>query len=104
MSGFVCRECSNQFIQDPLCVTCGAQKLYDNTVAEQAIQIERLTKKCEQLMIALMPFALAGDPHSIAKFREMSDSDWVDDGSNPLTRDLTVGYFHNARKAVIDYE
>ncbi len=37
--GFTCRGCGNLFLQDPKCVTCGAQKLYDSTVKIQGEQI-----------------------------------------------------------------
>jgi len=50
MSGFVCRGCKNHFLQDKLCTTCGAEKLYDATVESQAAEIERL--RAEMLDLA----------------------------------------------------
>lgn len=38
----VCPDCRNQFVQPFKCTTCGAQKLYDETVRSQAAQIEHL--------------------------------------------------------------
>lgn len=51
MSGFivvradvnVCPDCRNTFLQPFVCTTCGAQKLYDETVRSQAATIDRLT-------------------------------------------------------------
>lgn len=37
-----CSECLNEFVQPFVCTTCGAEKLYDATVREQAMQIESL--------------------------------------------------------------
>jgi hypothetical protein len=37
-----CPGCKNQFVQPFVCTTCGAQKLYDETVRQQALEIERL--------------------------------------------------------------
>jgi hypothetical protein len=37
-----CPDCKNQFVQPFVCTTCGAQKLYDETVRQQALEIERL--------------------------------------------------------------
>lgn len=49
MSGFVCRGCKNYFLQDRLCTTCGAGKLYDATVESQAAEIERLRAEIAKL-------------------------------------------------------
>jgi septal ring factor EnvC (AmiA/AmiB activator) len=37
-----CPDCRNEFVQPFVCITCGAQKLYDETVRSQAATIERL--------------------------------------------------------------
>jgi hypothetical protein len=37
-----CPDCKNQFVQPFTCKTCGAQKLYDETVRSQAATIEQL--------------------------------------------------------------
>lgn len=37
-----CPDCRNGFYQPFVCITCGAQKLYDETVRSQAAQIESL--------------------------------------------------------------
>ena len=39
----VCPDCRNTFLQPFVCTTCGAQKLYDETVRSQAATIDRLT-------------------------------------------------------------
>lgn len=57
MSGFivvradvnVCPDCRNTFLQPFVCTTCGAQKLYDETVRSQAATIDRLTKREAEL-------------------------------------------------------
>lgn len=50
MSGFVCRGCKNHFLQDRICTTCAAQKLYDATVESQGAEIERLRAANKQLV------------------------------------------------------
>lgn len=44
----VCPDCRNQFVQPFKCTTCGAQKLYDNTVTSQASTIESLRKQLDE--------------------------------------------------------
>ena len=44
-----CPDCRNQFVQPFVCVTCGAQKLYDATVKSQADTIERLREALETI-------------------------------------------------------
>lgn len=44
-----CPECHNSFVQPFVCTTCGAQKLYDETVRSQASEIERLRTENESL-------------------------------------------------------
>lgn len=39
-----CPDCKNRFLQPFVCTTCGAQKLYDETVRSQAATIDRLTR------------------------------------------------------------
>ena len=38
----VCPDCRCQFVQPFVCTTCGAQRLYDETVRSQAATIEHL--------------------------------------------------------------
>jgi hypothetical protein len=42
---YVCAGCKNVFLQPPLCTTCGAEKLYDATVRNQAATIEHLREE-----------------------------------------------------------
>lgn len=41
----VCPDCRNQFVQPFKCTTCGAQKLYDATLRQQAETIEHLREE-----------------------------------------------------------
>ena len=51
--GFTCQGCGNLFFQDPKCVTCGAQKLYDSTVKMQGKQIETQAAEIARLRAEL---------------------------------------------------
>ena len=51
--GFTCQGCGNLFLQDPKCVTCGAQKLYDSTVKMQGKQIETQAAEITRLRAEL---------------------------------------------------
>jgi formate dehydrogenase assembly factor FdhD len=53
MTGYVCSDCRNHFMQPPRCMTCGAQQLYDNTVKSQGKEIERQAEQIEKLRAAL---------------------------------------------------
>jgi len=55
--GFVCRGCKNHFLQDKLCTTCGAEKLYDATVESQAAEIERLRAEVERIRKEMLEVA-----------------------------------------------
>jgi hypothetical protein len=46
----LCPGCKNQFVQPFVCTTCGAQKLYDETVRQQALEIERLREREKMLL------------------------------------------------------
>ena len=48
-----CPDCRNEFVQPFVCTTCGAEKLYDATVREQASQIKRLTTLLNRTHIVL---------------------------------------------------
>ena len=48
-----CPDCRNEFVQPFVCATCGAEKLYDATVREQASQIKRLTTLLNRTHIVL---------------------------------------------------
>jgi len=56
-----CHDCKNEFLQQFVCTTCGAEKLYDATVAtlrnqlaaEQA-QIKMLRGKCAAMVEAML--------------------------------------------------
>lgn len=45
VSYYFCPECHNQFVQPFVCTTCGAEKLYDETVRSQGATIERLQRE-----------------------------------------------------------
>lgn len=47
-----CPDCRCRFVQPFKCTTCGAQKLYDETVRSQAAEIERLTRENTELLRA----------------------------------------------------
>ena len=49
----VCPDCKNTFLQPFVCTTCGAQKLYDNTVLNLSNANEELRARCERLEAAL---------------------------------------------------
>lgn len=42
-----CRLCNCEFVKDEVCITCGAEKLYDATVKSLQEEVERLKKKCD---------------------------------------------------------
>lgn len=44
-----CPDCRNTFLHPFVCTTCGAQKLYDETVRSQAATIDRLTARNVEL-------------------------------------------------------
>ena len=48
-----CPDCRNEFVQPFVCTTCGAEKLHDATVREQASQIKRLTTLLNRIHIVL---------------------------------------------------
>jgi hypothetical protein len=45
---YVCPDCKNQFAQPFTCITCGAQRLYDETVRQQGRQIETQAAEIER--------------------------------------------------------
>ncbi len=47
----VCPDCKNTFLQPFVCTTCGAEKLYDATVRNQAATIDRLTAERDRLRV-----------------------------------------------------
>lgn len=49
----VCPDCKNTFLQPFVCTTCGAQKLYDNTVLNLSNANEELRARCERMEAAL---------------------------------------------------
>lgn len=49
----VCPDCKNTFLQPFVCTTCGAQKLYDNTVLNLSNANEELRARCELMEAAL---------------------------------------------------
>ncbi len=59
MRGFICRDCRNHFLQEPKCVGCGAQKLYDSTVKSQGALIEKQEAYIERLEEALRNLSFA---------------------------------------------
>jgi hypothetical protein len=59
MRGFVCSDCRNHFFQDPKCISCGAQKLYDSTVKGQGEVIEKYSEYIERLEEALRNLSFA---------------------------------------------
>src|SRR3569833_1274356 len=61
-----CPDCRNHFVQPFVCITCGAQKLYDETVRTQAAEIERLKK-------ALAESEERGERKAIAAARQVSN-------------------------------
>jgi|HubBroStandDraft_4_1064222.scaffolds.fasta_scaffold01735_8 hypothetical protein len=50
---YVCPDCKNQFVQPFTCITCGAQRLYDETVRQQGRQIEAQADEIERLTAEL---------------------------------------------------
>ena len=59
MTEHVCPDCKNTFLQPFRCTTCGAQKLYDATLANAERDREALRKKNERLRAALDEIELA---------------------------------------------
>jgi hypothetical protein len=49
-----CPACKNTFLQPFVCVTCGAEKLYDATVASQEAAIAALKAEIEQHRVLLV--------------------------------------------------
>jgi hypothetical protein len=49
MQYHTCPDCKCQFVQPFVCTTCGAQKLYDETVRSQGRMIERLHAQLRQI-------------------------------------------------------
>jgi hypothetical protein len=45
-----CPDCKNQFVQPFVCTTCGAQKLYDETVRSQGRTIMHLRAALDDLV------------------------------------------------------
>jgi len=58
---FKCRGCQNIFVQDELCVTCGAQKLYDNTVTNLENRITKLVNYINRMLEGDIPYGLGDD-------------------------------------------
>ena len=58
---FKCRGCQNIFVQDELCVTCGAQKLYDNTVTILENRIMNLVGYINRMLEGDIPHGLDDD-------------------------------------------
>lgn len=56
-----CRICNCTFVQDEVCVTCGAERLRDNTMRDLERENERLRRKCD--MQAKILQSLTPDRH-----------------------------------------
>jgi len=54
---WVCRSCGCQFLQEFVCTTCGAEKLYDSTVKSQQAQIANLERENAALRQKLTEWA-----------------------------------------------
>jgi len=69
----VCPDCKNQFVQPFVCTTCGAQKLYDETVHSQGAAIERAKRIMQRavswLQIKEAAFASAKGPAIIEEMQ-----------------------------------
>ena len=52
-NAYVCASCHNIFLQPPTCTTCGAQKLYDNTLRTAERERDALRARCDELAAAL---------------------------------------------------
>lgn len=55
-----CPDCGNSFVQPFVCITCGAQKLYDETVRTQADEIQRLRSQLKEAHEAVWAMAEDG--------------------------------------------
>ena len=49
MIRFVCNDCRNEFNQPFVCITCGAQKLYDTTLKSAETRADRAELRAEKL-------------------------------------------------------
>jgi len=45
-----CRICNVEFVRDEVCVTCGAEKLYDATIKDLQAQVDELQKNLDLIM------------------------------------------------------
>ena len=45
-----CRICNVEFVRDEVCVTCGAEKLYDATIKDLQTQVDELQKDLDLIM------------------------------------------------------
>ena len=45
-----CRICNVEFVRDEVCVTCGAEKLYDATIKDLQAQVDELQKDLDLIM------------------------------------------------------
>jgi len=45
-----CRICNVEFVREEVCVTCGAEKLYDATVKNLQAQVDELQKDIDLIM------------------------------------------------------
>ena len=102
--GFTCRGCGNLFLQDPKCVTCGAQKLYDLTVKMQGKQIETQAAEITRLRAELATARREGMEEAAQRLDELhknhgynSRTGKVHHGGKlvecPLTIEHSIGYY-----------
>ena len=102
--GFTCQGCGNLFFQDPKCVTCGAQKLYDSTVKMQGEQIEAQAAEITRLGAALATARREGMEEAAQRLDELhknhgynSRTGKVHHGGKlvecPLTIEHSIGYY-----------
>jgi len=45
-----CRICNVEFVREEVCVTCGAEKLYDATIKDLQTQVDQLQKDIDLIM------------------------------------------------------
>jgi len=50
MGKHVCPECKTDFVQPFVCISCGAQYLYDSTLLSAQVALDRAHKRIDKLM------------------------------------------------------
>jgi len=45
-----CKICNVEFVREEVCVTCGAEKLYDATIKDLQTQVDQLQKDIDLIM------------------------------------------------------